>query len=111
MLSPDRRWVQVGIASYAEPECTSEGLEYDVLYTRVTYYIDWIRKELQTRWKSVPDAYKLKDESKSGSGAMKTHRYIFAEQLSFLRKVGENRVTTDTLASNHETVDGTDGGC
>ncbi|KAK4324225.1 hypothetical protein Pmani_005065 [Petrolisthes manimaculis] len=73
-------------------------------------------KELQIRWKSIRDAYirnsrKLKDESKSGSGAVKTHRYIFAEQLSFLRKVGENRVTTDTLASNHETVDGTDDGC
>ncbi|XP_076054585.1 uncharacterized protein LOC143033254 [Oratosquilla oratoria] len=65
-----------------------------------------IVKELQTRWKSIRDAYirnfkKLKDESKSGRGAVKTHRYVFAEQLSFLGKVGENRGTTDTLVPNH----------
>lgn len=69
-------------------------------------------KELQTRWKSIRDAYvrnskKLKDESKSGSGAVKTHRYVFADQLSFLRKVGENRETTDTLDPNHVPDDGT----
>ncbi|KAK7068460.1 hypothetical protein SK128_022615 [Halocaridina rubra] len=70
-----------------------------------------IGKELQSRWKSIRDAYIrncriLKDESKSGSEAVKTHRYIFAEQLSFLGKVGEYRGTTDTLASNHGTEDG-----
>ncbi|KAK3892375.1 hypothetical protein Pcinc_003745 [Petrolisthes cinctipes] len=38
----DSQWVQVGIASYAEPECPPNGVNYDVVYTRVAYYIDWI---------------------------------------------------------------------
>ncbi|KAK7007476.1 hypothetical protein SK128_007281, partial [Halocaridina rubra] len=68
-------------------------------------------KELQIRWKSIRDAYirncrKLKDESKTGTGAVKTQRYVFAEQLSFLRKVGECRGTTDTMPINHGTEDG-----
>uniref|UniRef100_A0A0P4W354 MADF domain-containing protein n=1 Tax=Scylla olivacea TaxID=85551 RepID=A0A0P4W354_SCYOL len=75
-----------------------------------------IGKELQIRWKRIRDAYvrnsrKLKDESKSGSGAVKTHRYIFAEQLSFLRNVGENRETTDTFVPTHETEDGAEDAC
>ncbi|KAK3892582.1 hypothetical protein Pcinc_003558 [Petrolisthes cinctipes] len=44
----DLQWVQVSIASYAERECPPNGVNYDVVYTRVAYYIDWISNKTTT---------------------------------------------------------------
>lgn len=65
-------------------------------------------KEVQARWKNIRDAYskdcrKHTTDTKSGSEAVKSRRYIFSEQLSFLRKVTGNRTTTDSLSSAQET--------
>lgn len=49
----------------------------------------------------MKDCKKFKTTYKSGSGAVKSRRYVFADQLAFLGKVSENRETTSSLPSNH----------
>ncbi|KAG0711362.1 hypothetical protein GWK47_002328 [Chionoecetes opilio] len=61
-------------------------------------------KELQARWKNIRDAFakdckKLKSKPKLECGARKPRCYIFADQLSFLRKVIETKETTASLPS------------
>lgn len=63
---------------------------------------------IQARWKSVRDSYgkdckKNFNKTISGSGTVKSSRYVFADQLSFLRKVMVNRGTTSSLSSAQET--------
>uniref|UniRef100_A0A0P4WQG1 MADF domain-containing protein n=1 Tax=Scylla olivacea TaxID=85551 RepID=A0A0P4WQG1_SCYOL len=73
-----------------------------------------IGKEVQSRLRNIRDAFmkdckKFKTFYKSGSGAVKFHRYVFADQLGFLGTVSENRETTSSLPSNHTPDEGDEG--
>lgn len=67
-----------------------------------------------SKWRSVRDNYirslkKQAECNKSGSGRKKIQRYIFEEQLSFLKKGRELRPTTSSIRSdlNEEDADAT----
>ncbi|XP_005098945.1 uncharacterized protein LOC101862415 [Aplysia californica] len=56
--------------------------------------------EIKARWKSIRDTYtrsQKKIQRKSGSGATKTRKYMFADHLAFLRMAPSSRATEDSL--------------
>jgi len=62
-------------------------------------------QDLISKWRSVRDNYvrslkKQKECNKSGSDRKKIQRYIFEEQLSFLKKNREHRPTASSIQSN-----------
>jgi len=62
-------------------------------------------QDLISKWRSVRDNYvrslkKQEECNKSGSGRKKIQRYIFEEQLSFLKKNREHRPTASSIQSN-----------
>ncbi|KAJ8945299.1 hypothetical protein NQ318_002756 [Aromia moschata] len=65
-------------------------------------------KEVVKRWVNIRDAFnkflkKEKSLQKSGSGASKLKKYVYAEQLKFLTKIFTSRSTEDSLSANCET--------
>jgi hypothetical protein len=77
-------------------------------------YLFYTVQDLISKWRSVRDNYirslkKQAECNKSGSGRKRVQRYIFEEQLSFLKKNRELRPTTSSiqLESNEEDLDAT----
>uniref|UniRef100_A0A2S2P7V0 MADF domain-containing protein n=1 Tax=Schizaphis graminum TaxID=13262 RepID=A0A2S2P7V0_SCHGA len=63
-----------------------------------------IVQEVISKWRSVRDNYtrslkKQAECNKSGSGVKKIQRYIFEQQLSFLKKCREQRPTCSSIAN------------
>lgn len=57
----------------------------------IFFYMFYSVQDLISKWRSVRDNYvrslkKQEEFNKSGSGRKKIQRYIFEEQLSFLKK-------------------------
>lgn len=80
----------------------------------IFFYLFYTVQDLISKWRSVRDNYvrslkKQAECSKSGSGRKKIQRYIFEEQLSFLKKGRELRPTTSSIQSdiNYEDADAT----
>lgn len=78
------------------------------------FYLFYTVQDLISKWRSVRDNYirslkKQAECNKSGSGTKRVQRYIFEEQLSFLKKNRELRPTTSSiqLESNEEDLDAT----
>lgn len=58
-------------------------------------------KEIMKRWKYLRDAFaksekKDKESKKSGSQASKKRKYIFNDELQFLRKIYQDRNTEES---------------
>ncbi|XP_060872763.1 uncharacterized protein LOC132946719 [Metopolophium dirhodum] len=70
-------------------------------------YKDDIRKMYLNKWSNIRDnwvrSYKqFKSNERSGSGANKSKKYIFHEQLRFLEKVVDQRPTISSLAKKND---------
>ncbi|XP_066976894.1 uncharacterized protein [Macrobrachium rosenbergii] len=68
-----------------------------------TACFDSIRKQVCKKWKYVRDAWmksqkKLLEQKTSGSGAKTAKKYIFNDQLSFLKKIENQRETRKFLS-------------
>jgi len=69
-------------------------------------------QEVISKWRSVRDNYtrslkKQAECNKSGSGVKKIQRYIFEQQLSFLKKCREQRPTCSSLQIHEQTNEDT----
>ncbi|XP_064101828.1 uncharacterized protein LOC135212388 [Macrobrachium nipponense] len=68
-----------------------------------------IGKDVQSKWRNVRDSYakniKKQNETKRGSGAVRPRRYIFSEQLSFLKRVVSSRATPDHTSGDASSED------
>ncbi|XP_045110392.1 uncharacterized protein LOC123504133 [Portunus trituberculatus] len=66
-----------------------------------------IGREIQMRWRNIRDSFmkdckKFKTEHKSGTRPVKYRRYIFADQLSFLKKVGVEKIASNVPSTRVE---------
>ncbi|XP_055936913.1 uncharacterized protein LOC129966504 [Argiope bruennichi] len=73
-------------------------------------------KEVTKRWKHLRDAFakaeKRANESRaSGSKTTKKRKYIFSDELQFLKKLYDKTETTQSFLINDENKDETDGSC
>ncbi|KAF0721034.1 Uncharacterized protein FWK35_00026634 [Aphis craccivora] len=71
-----------------------------------------IIQEVISKWRSVRDNYtrslkKQTECNKSGSGVKKIQRYIFEQQLSFLKKCREQRPTRSSIQIHEQTNEDT----
>ncbi|XP_068082562.1 uncharacterized protein [Anabrus simplex] len=62
-------------------------------------------KEVMKKWGNIRDSFiksckKSKEHQRSGSGAFKIKKYVYNDQLQFLKKLTEGRHTEDSLADN-----------
>ncbi|XP_075717495.1 uncharacterized protein LOC142759320 [Rhinoderma darwinii] len=66
-----------------------------------------IVQDLKTRWRSCRDQFRREfgDRGRSGDGATKKRRYIYTNQLMFLKDIMEMRSTTDNLNDSEEESD------
>ncbi|XP_060874640.1 uncharacterized protein LOC132948254, partial [Metopolophium dirhodum] len=61
---------------------------------------------LQRKWRSLRDSYnrelKKNKEVKSGSGASKHRKYLYFDNLSFLKPISERRETSSSIDDTHQ---------
>ncbi|XP_031328390.1 uncharacterized protein LOC116163088 [Photinus pyralis] len=76
---------------------------YEEVYNS-KYYLDLIvtGKEVTKRWGNLRDAFtkskrKLKESKKSGAGAAKIKKYVYADQMQFLNKLIQSREVVESL--------------
>jgi len=83
-----------------------------VIFLVIKKCIHFLVQEVISKWRSVRDNYtrslkKQAECNKSGSGVKKIQRYIFEQQLSFLKKCREQRPTCSSIQIHEQTNEDT----
>ncbi|CAH2006365.1 unnamed protein product [Acanthoscelides obtectus] len=66
-----------------------------------------IGKMVMKKWANIRDNWmkchkKINEEKKSGAGAKKIRKYLFYEELRFLQKIADHRVTFSNISENDD---------